>query len=270
MTKHALPVLLLAILSQCSQPEPLAPALPVEQKPAAVTEAARPALKPRPGIYREEAPAHMPAPLCYLDEVVPGIRVDLKYCGSDNFVGRPIDGYTTGQRAILRRDAAECIRKAQEILAAKGYGLLVWDAYRPHRAMDDFYRWSRSPDERMKAKFYPHITKACIYENKYIRRASEHSWGIAVDVTIIDLASGQELDMGGHHDLLDASSATRYPGLTLEQKANRMLLRDTMDAAGMRNYKREWWHYFLKEKKHLVRYDFPLCDTLSPCSEEER
>ena len=267
MPRRVLPVILLAILCQCSQPEPLVPAPAVEKEPAAVTEESRPAPKPRPSIYREEAPSHMPAPLCYLDEVVPGIRVDLKYCGNDNFVGRPIEGYTTGRRAILRRDAAESLKKAQEILAAKGYGLLVWDAYRPHRAMDDFYRWSRSPDEVMKEKFYPNITKAGIYENKYIRRASEHSWGIAVDVTIIDLESSRELDMGGHHDLMDASSATRYAALT---PANRMLLRNTMDAAGMRNYKREWWHYFLKEKKHLVRYDFPLCDTLSPCSEEDR
>ena len=214
-------------------------------------------------------PGMMPAELCYLDEYAPRVRVDLKYCGNDNFVGRPIQGYTTGRRAILRRDAAAAIAKVQKDLEQQGLGLLVWDAYRPHRAMDDFYRWSRSPDEVMKAKFYPHITKAGIYENKYIRRASEHSWGIAVDVTIIELESGRELDMGGHHDLLDARSATRYPGLTPEQKANRMLLRNTMDAAGMRNYKREWWHYFLKEKKHLVRYDFPLCDALSPCSEKE-
>lgn len=208
----------------------------------------------------------MPAPLCYLDEAVPGIKVDLKYCGSDNFVGRPIEGYTTGKRAILRRDAAECIRKAQQALEARGYGLLILDAYRPHRAMVDFYRWSRTPDESMKARFYPNLTKKGIYENKYIRRASEHSWGIAVDVTIIDLASGKELDMGGHHDLLDESSATRYPGLTPEQQANRMLLRNTMYDAGMRNYKREWWHYFLKEKKNLTRYDFPLCDTLTTTS----
>jgi D-alanyl-D-alanine dipeptidase len=166
----------------------------------------------------------------------------------------------------LRRDAAECIRKAQQALEARGYGLLILDAYRPHRAMVDFYRWSRTPDESMKARFYPNLTKKGIYENKYIRRASEHSWGIAVDVTIIDLASGKELDMGGHHDLLDESSATRYPGLTPEQQANRMLLRNTMYDAGMRNYKREWWHYFLKEKKNLTRYDFPLCDTLTTTS----
>lgn len=204
----------------------------------------------------------MPEELCYLDEEVPGIRVDLKYCGSDNFTGRPVAGYTSGHRAILRRDTAECIRRAQTALAEKGLGLVVWDAYRPHRAMEDFYAWSQTADESRKTEFYPNITKAGIYENKYIRRHSEHSWGVAVDVGIIELATGKELDMGGRHDFLDASSATRYSGLTPEQRANRMLLRDTMDHAGMRNYKREWWHYFLKERGPVTRYDFPLCDTL--------
>ena len=267
MNYRALPVCFLAILCQCSQPEPTAPvAPPVPEIPAEKPVIEKPKEQPRATSVHKlaegEGEIYMPAPLCYLDEVVPEIKVDLKYCGNDNFVGRPIDGYTTGKRAILRKDTAECLRKAQQALAAKGYGLLIWDAYRPHRAMEDFYNWSKTPEESKKAEFYPGITKQGIYENKYIRRASEHSWGIAVDLTIIDLATGQELDMGGRHDFLDASSATRYPGLTAEQRANRMLLRNTMDAAGMRNYKREWWHYFLKEKKNLVRYDFPLCDTL--------
>lgn len=211
-----------------------------------------------------EGTLYMPAELCYLDEVVPGIMVNLRYCGYDNFVGRPIAGYTTGCRAILRRDAAECLRKAQTELNAKGLGLLVWDAYRPHRAMEDFYAWSKTPDDRMKIEYFPNITKQGIYDGKYIRRSSEHSLGVAVDVTIIDLASGKELDMGSGFDFLDPSSATRYTGVTPEQHANRMLLRDTMDRAGMRNYKREWWHYFLKNRGDSTRYDFPLNDTLIP------
>ncbi len=265
MRCKALPFCLLPLLCQCSQPAADSTLPPPAPAPV-------PEMRPSPPGRKDtifkaqggEGTLYMPASLCYLDEVVPGIRVDLKYCGSDNFVGRPVAGYTTGTRAILRRDAADCLRKAQEILAPKGYGLLVWDAYRPHQAMEDFYTWSRTPDESMKREFYPNITKQGIYENQYIRRASEHSWGIAVDVTLVDLNTGKELDMGGRHDLLDASSATRYPGLTPEQRANRLLLRDSMDKAGMRNYSKEWWHYFLKEKTHLIRYDFPLCDTLLP------
>lgn len=204
----------------------------------------------------------MPEGLCYLDDVAPLVRVDLKYCGNDNFVGRPIDGYTTGKRAILRRDTAEAMKKASETLAKEGLGLLVWDAYRPARAMKDFYAWSMTADDHTKAEFYPNITKRGIYENRYIGTTSEHSWGVAVDLTLIDLKTGKELDMGGRHDLLDESSATCSPLITEQQRANRLKLRDAMNAVGMRNYAKEWWHYFLSERGTCYQYNFPLNDEL--------
>lgn len=207
-------------------------------------------------------PGQMPQELCYLDEMVPGIKVDLKYCGYDNFVGRPINGYTTGHRAILRKDAAAALGKAQKQLAARGLGLLVWDAYRPHRALLDFYTWSLNDDDRTRAEFYPNITKRGIYENKYIGLSSEHSWGVAVDITLINLRTGKELDMGGRHDLLDASSATEYAGLTPKQQANRLLLRDTMASVGMKNYSKEWWHFYIFPMGTCHQYDFPLDDEL--------
>lgn len=203
----------------------------------------------------------LPADFCYLDSVAPSVRVDLKYSGYDNFVGRPIAGYE-GQRAILRKDTAQAIRRAADILAKEGLGLLVWDAYRPSGAMRDFRRWSRTPDESMKARFYPNITKQGIYDGKYIGSISEHSWGIAVDITLVDLRTGRELDMGGHHDLLDVSSSTVSPLITAKQQANRLKLRDAMAAAGMRNYSKEWWHYFLAEKGTLFSYNFTVRDDL--------
>ena len=209
------------------------------------------------------AAAQMPSELCYLDEVAPLVRVDLKYCGSDNFVGRPVDGYTTGRRAVLRKDAADAVRRASEQLAKEGLGILVWDAYRPDRAMRDFLAWSKTADDSTKAEFYPNITKKGIYEGRYINRYSEHSWGVAVDVTLFDLKTGKELDMGGRHDLLDVKSATRSPLVTPKQRANRLKLRDTMAAVGMRNYSKEWWHYFLANKGVCNRYDFPLDDNMS-------
>lgn len=207
-------------------------------------------------------PGQMPRELCYLDEVAPGIKVDLKYCGYDNFVGRPIDGYTTGRRAILRKDAAAALAKAQKQLEPRGIGLLVWDAYRPHRALQDFYNWSLNNDDRTRTIFYPNISKRGIYENRYIGRTSEHSWGIAVDITLIDLHTGRELDMGGRHDLLDASSATEYAGLSPRQQSNRRLLRDTLAAVGMKNYSKEWWHYYISPPGTCHQYDFPLDDQL--------
>lgn len=263
MRRQIISLTLLFLLCQCAQQEE--PAQTVSHPEEKIARHVPPARQIR--IHRMkngEGTLYMPSELCYLDEIVPGIRVNLRYCSNDNFAGRPIAGYTTGSRAILRRDAAECLRKAQSELNAKGLGLLVWDAYRPHRAMEDFYAWSKTPDDRMKAEYFPNITKQGIYEGKYIRRSSEHSLGVAVDVTIIDLACGQELDMGSGFDFLDPISATRYTGITPEQHANRMLLRDTMDRAGMRNYKREWWHYFLKNRGDSTRYDFPLNDTLIP------
>ncbi len=205
----------------------------------------------------------LPQGFCYLDTVAPKVRVDLKYSGSDNFVGRPIAGYA-GQRAILRNDTAKAMKKASDILAKQGLGLLVWDAYRPSRAMLDFRRWSLTPDDRMKSRFYPNITKQGIYDGKYIGDISEHSWGIAVDVTLVNLRTGKELDMGGHHDLLDVSSATESQLVTPAQRANRLKLREAMVAAGMKNYHTEWWHYFLADAFPVFSYNFEVRDDLQP------
>lgn len=199
---------------------------------------------------------------CYLDDVAPSVRVDLKYAGSDNFVGRPVDGYL-GKRAILRRDAALALRKAAAALHKQGYGLLVWDAYRPMRALRDFRAWSRTPDTSTKAEFYPNITKQGIYDGRYIGDASEHTWGIALDLTLVRLADGKPVDMGGRHDLLDPSSATDYPHLTPKQRANRHLLRTAMQAAGFENYSKEWWHYRLSHSEPWAAYNFPVQDTLT-------
>lgn len=203
----------------------------------------------------------MPAGFCYVDEVAPTVRVDLKYAGSDNFVGRPIDGYS-GSRAILRRDAAEALQRVAQELAKQGYGLLVWDAYRPVRALRDFRAWSRSADESTKAEFYPHITKQGIYDGRYIGDTSEHTWGIAVDLTLVHLATGKPVDMGGRHDLLDPSSATDSPLVTPAQRANRHKLREAMRAGGFRNYAKEWWHYRLADSQPWVAYDIPVQDDL--------
>lgn len=208
------------------------------------------------------ASATLPVGFCYLDSVAPTIRVDLKYSGSDNFVGRPVAGYV-GKRAILRNDTALALQQAARLLAREGLGLLVWDAYRPACAMHDFRQWSRTPDDSTRAKFYPNITKQGIYDDKYIGDISEHSWGIAVDITLVNLKTGQELDMGGHHDLLDVSSATESLLVTPQQRANRLKLRDVMQQAGMKNYHTEWWHYFLAEPGKLYSYNFEVRDDLA-------
>lgn len=203
----------------------------------------------------------MPAGFCYVDEVAPGVRADLKYAGNDNFVGRPITGYE-GKRAILRQDAARALRRAAQLLQRQGYGLLIWDAYRPIRALRDFRAWSYSSDESTRATFYPRITKRKIYEDHYIGDSSEHTWGIAVDITLYRLKDGKLVDMGGRHDLLDPKSATDSPEVTSRQRINRSILRDAMRAVGFENYAKEWWHYRLTDSRPWYAYDFPLRDNL--------
>ena len=203
----------------------------------------------------------LPEEFCYLDNVTSRVRVELMYAGNDNFVGRPLAGYR-GSRAILRRDTAAAVARAADILAEEGLGLLIKDAYRPSYAMRDFYAWSKTTDEKMKHKYYPNISKKGIYDGKYIGTTSEHSWGIAVDVTLVNLTTGEELDMGGHVDLLDASSATDYPGLTPTQRLNRNKLRSVMASVGMRNYSKEWWHYFMSPAGLCRAYSFPVTDNM--------
>lgn len=197
----------------------------------------------------------LPEEFCYVDDEVPQLRADLKYAGSDNFVGRSISGYI-GKRPILRRDAAAALRHAADELRPLGYGLIIWDAYRPARAMRDFRAWSRTPDDSAQATFYPRLTKEGIYAGHYIGDISEHSWGIAVDISLYRLADGKLVDMGGRHDLLDPSSATDSTEVSPAQRANRYLLRDAMQRAGFENYPKEWWHYRLSNSRPWFSYDF--------------
>ncbi|MFI3244569.1 MAG: M15 family metallopeptidase [Akkermansia sp.] len=205
----------------------------------------------------------LPAGFCYVDTLAPSIRVNLLYAGDDNFVGKKLAGYE-GERAILRRDTAESLARAQVLFEQQGLGLYITDAYRPRRAMEDIQVWAKTPDQRMQAKYYPNHTKKEIFEHQYIGKVSEHSWGIAVDVTLINLKTGQFLDMGGFPDLLDPISATDYAGAELSeaQRANRQLLKQTMARAGFKNYSKEWWHYYLADKGKILSYDFVIDDDL--------
>ncbi len=205
----------------------------------------------------------LPEGFCYVDTVAPTIQVNLLYATDDNFVGKKLDGYE-GKRAILRRDTAEALAQAQALFAKKGLSLYVTDAYRPRRAMEDIQRWAKTDANTMQAKYYPNHSKKGIFENKYIGKVSEHSWGIAVDVTLVDMKTGQFLDMGGFPDLLDPISTTDYAGpeLSPEQRANRQLLKNTMAQVGFSNYSKEWWHYFLTNKGKVLSYDFVIDDTL--------
>lgn len=190
---------------------------------------------------------------------IPDLVVDMRYAGSENFVGRPIDGYAAPV-CILSRPAADALAKAQAQLAPFGLGLKVFDCYRPARAVAAFARWARDPaDQARKADYYPNVDKSRLFELGYIAEKSGHSRGSTVDLTIVDLRTGAELDMGSPWDLFDTRSWPSEPTLAPGPRANRMLLQTVMTANGFRPLKEEWWHFTLRNEPFPATYfDFPV------------
>jgi D-alanyl-D-alanine dipeptidase len=185
----------------------------------------------------------------FVDECVPGIRWDAKYATWDNFTGKPVDGYLAN-RIVGTKALCAALDGAQEKAATLGFGLLVWDGYRPQRAVDCFLRWSRQPEDgRTKSRHYPNIGRAEMFEKGYVAVKSGHSRGSTVDLTLYDLATGELAPMGGDHDLMDPRV----------EAGNRRHLRSVMESCGFRAYDFEWWHYSLKDEPYPDDYfDFPI------------
>jgi D-alanyl-D-alanine dipeptidase len=142
----------------------------------------------------------------FVDEFVPGIRWDAKYATWDNFTGKPVDGYHAN-RIVGTRALCAALDRARERAAADGFGLLLWDGYRPQRAVDCFLRWSRQPEDgRTKPRHYPNIDRPEMFEQGYVAAKSGHSRGATVDLTLFDLSSDELAPMGGDHDLMDPVS----------------------------------------------------------------
>jgi D-alanyl-D-alanine dipeptidase len=180
--------------------------------------------------------------------VVPGLVVDMRYFGSNNFVGRPIDGYER-PRCLLTRRAAEALAKAQREIAERRLGLKVFDCYRPARAVRNFVRWARDiADTARKGEFYPEINKRDLFKEGYIASRSGHSRGSTVDLTIVQRADGRELDMGTGFDFFSVRSWPSSTAVAPAQRANRMLLADVMRHAGFRSLRKEWWHFTLRNE----------------------
>jgi D-alanyl-D-alanine dipeptidase len=180
--------------------------------------------------------------------VAPGVSLDMRYAGSDNFVGAPIDGYGAPV-CLLARPAALALAAVQHDLEAEGLGLRVFDCYRPARAVAHFARWAEDlGDQRTKAAYYPRIEKSALFDLGYIAHRSGHSRASTVDLTLVERAPDgtlRELDMGSPFDLFDPRSNTDSPEVTPAQRANRLRLREAMERRGFRNLPVEWWHYTL-------------------------
>lgn len=192
-------------------------------------------------------------------EVVPSVRLDVRYHSHDNFVGTPIDGYDA-PRCLMTAPTAEALRAVQDALYPFGLGLKLFDAYRPQRAVDHFVRWAEDLNAtKMKARYYPDVPKNTLFSDGYIAHRSGHSRGSTVDLTLIDLQSGRELDMGTHWDHFGPDSWPTSPRPTAAQRAHRMLLQSVMTRHGFRGLKEEWWHFTLEDEPFADRYfDFVI------------
>jgi zinc D-Ala-D-Ala dipeptidase len=190
--------------------------------------------------------------------VVPGLIVEVRYAGSHNFVGRPIDGYEK-PRCLLTREAATALAEVARDLAARGLVIKAFDCYRPVRAVANFQRWARDiSDTIAKAEFYPDVDKRTLFRDGYIASHSGHSRGSTLDMTLAR-TDGKELDMGTSFDFLSPRSSTASPDISEAAKQNRTLLANAMRRRGFHPYDKEWWHFTLRDEPFPDTYfDFPV------------
>ena len=181
-------------------------------------------------------------------EVIPDVLLDIRYYSSFNFIGERIDGYEE-PAALLTREAAQALKEASNEAMEQGFRLKVFDTYRPQKAVDHFVRWAKDPEDiRMKAFFYPELEKTEIIPQGYIAEHSGHSRGSTVDLTLFDMATQQDVDMGGTFDFFGELSHPDYSGVSEVQHANRMLLQKLMVKHGFRPLETEWWHFTLENE----------------------
>ena len=235
------------------------------------------------------AAAELPVGFVYLADVDPSIRQDIRYADSHNFTGRPVEGYRASE-CVLTEKASDALKQIQAELSSQKRSLIVWDCYRPTRAVRDFLAWSRVPqDARMKAEFFPNTDKAQFFALGYLASRSAHSRGSTVDLGIVPSTwrsppiydrtaplkpctapKGERfedgtLDFGTGYDCLDPLASILSPGVAKEAINNRLLLQDLMRHAGFRPYSREWWHFeLIDEPFPRQSFDFPIVPRVSP------
>ena len=194
-----------------------------------------------------------------LADYVPGIIQEIRYYSTYNFVGERIDGYEEPV-ALLTVEAARALKRVSNEVNAQGYRLKIFDAYRPATAVRHFVLWGiEDLDLRMKPYFYPDLEKQELFKQGYIASQSSHSRGSAVDLTLLDMKTGQEVDMGSPFDLFSEASHPDSCAVTDVQRENRMFLQSTMIRSGFKPIDCEWWHFSLADEPYPdVYFDFPV------------
>lgn len=203
-----------------------------------------------------------PSGFVLLADYVPHIVQEIRYYATYNFIGERIDGYEE-PCALLTIEAARALKGAANELFVQGYRLKVFDAYRPACAVKHFVLWGiEDQDVRMKPYFYPDLAKQELFSQGYIASESSHSRGSTVDLTLLDMATGMELDMGSPFDLFSEISHPDCRSITEEQYANRMMLRNSMLRNGFEPMDCEWWHFTLRDEPYPNTYfEFPVASS---------
>jgi len=184
----------------------------------------------------------------YLSEVDESIQQELRYFSSNNFIGKKIDGYNKNT-IIISNAAANALKKVQAELKQMGLSLKVYDAYRPQQSVDHFVRWAKKlNDTLMKQSYYPTIRKSDLFKLGFIASKSGHTRGSSVDLSIVEIKTNKEIDMGSSYDFFGATSHSFHKKLSSRQEKNRMLLRNIMIKNGFKPYDKEWWHYTLVDE----------------------
>ncbi len=217
-----------------------------------------------------------------LHECDDSIETSLRYFSNENFVGKPVDGYKKST-VVLTKEAANALKKVQEELKKNGYCLVIYDAYRPQQAVNNFIQWSQDQTDQVKKdEYYPRVDKAKVFELGYVAKRSGHSRGSTIDLTIIK--EGQKVhsiekqdrtlkdgftitflddgtvDMGSSFDLFDTASHTENELIDAKAKENRAYLKSVMEKHGFRNYDQEWWHFTLVNEPYPANQDSSYFD----------
>jgi CubicO group peptidase (beta-lactamase class C family)/D-alanyl-D-alanine dipeptidase len=215
-----------------------------------------------PAVVLSPAKTAVEAGLVDIRSLVPDIAEDIKYAGSDNFVGRPVHGYDA-PKCLLLKPVAEALARVEGELRVQHLRLKLWDCYRPARAVADFVRWVHDPsDLRTKAAHYPDLDKSALLGG-YIASVSGHSRGATADLTLMRCDDRDThcapFDMGTGFDWFGIQAHTDWPQATPAEHANRERLRSAMQREGFANYPMEWWHYTLSpEPSPHVMFDVPV------------